>query len=240
MLDGPIGRQEERLLEPGTAVVPRSTVQDSIYRSLAGLNSDLAALYEGARQMLASDHPIEGWPHFVTHAVREVSARVPDLIRGVADPRGQNANDQMGKIARVWEQHGLSTEGVEVPLGGNPGRPSPLSTEIPHAVIEVITGAIKEHVSRESMVAKLRDAARMRARGADAAWLDRWVDEWSRSHAWAMKRVHTRPAPMEVSLDDYREEFRRFEATIAGLLGDFVTNKEGLDAVLAEANRRTD
>lgn len=235
------GLTDERLQGRAVSAAPsRTSVQESIYRSLIELNPDLAALYEGARQMLTSNDPLEGWPHFVSHAVREISTRVPDLVRGAAGARGPDANTHMNQIARAWERHGLPIEAVEVPLEGDPGQPPTLAVEIPHGAVKIITNAIREHSTRESMSTKLRDAARMRARGADKAWLDRWADEWTRSHNWAVGHAHARLAPMEVSLEDYREEFRRFEATIAGLLGDIVTNKEGLNAVLAEANRRTD
>jgi len=217
-------------------VPSRNGSQESIYRQLWQLNPSLAELYEGARQMLAADAAPSGWSQFVPHAVREISARVPDLIRGVSDAR-LDYTARLDRLARLWQRQGLSTDSVEVSLTSSADNPG-ATADLPIQVVAEVTKLLHEHLKSraETLRSRLEEAARLRARSADQSWLARWAREWHRSHTWAQAHAHVGERSTEPSLDDYRSEFARFERTLAGILGDYVTNKDELDALLAATN----
>ena len=214
----------------------RSPSQESTFRALADLHSPLADLYEGARQILSLNNPIPGWGRLVPHAVREVVMRLPDVLAVPAEPRIEYSG-RLDDIGREWQRHGLPVEDVRL-LAEADGK-----ITIPTEVVEKIAALIHDHEksSQRTVRSKLLGIASELAPDTSPDAAKRWGHELFTVHAWAQKHTHERPtlSPLP-QLAEYRHEFTRLENALAGILAEFGPNKESLDAILAETNRRAD
>ena len=214
----------------------RNSSQESIYQALAEFNLSLADLYEGARESLSTDQPIPGWGRFVPHAVREITTRLPDMLAVPKEPPLQYSN-RVDDIGSQWRRAGLLVEGL-----GLSGRDDG-GVSIPAKLAESIGRFVGDHErsSRETVRDKLHGVASKRAPSAERGATARWGDHLRSVHRWAQAHVHERlttgTAP---SLPEYRRQFSRLEAALAGVLAEYGPNKGALDDILAEANRRSD
>ena len=217
-------------------VPPRSPSQESVHRALEDFNPSLADLYEGARQMLAVDGPIPGWPRLVPHAVREIVGRIPAVLEIPAEPR-LDYSKALIPISDAWHRAGLPVEGVRL-KGGDDG-----GVSIPAELAASIATLIRDHElsSQETVRGKLRDVASKLAPTADQGATDGWGDELHYVHRWAQGNVHEQVISAGLpSLSEYRRQFGRLETALAGVLAEYGANKESLDDLLAETNRRPD
>lgn len=71
----------------------------------------LAELYEGAVKLLLYDVRLPGWTRFVSHAVREIRNRLPNVISGVKGGKALSYKGRLDEIGKVWEKVGLPLDG---------------------------------------------------------------------------------------------------------------------------------
>ena len=215
---------------------PRSLSQESVYRALENFNPSLADLYEGARQMLAVDEPTPGWPRLVPHAVREIVGRIPAVLEIPAEPRLEY-REKLNPISSAWHRAGLPVEGLGL-MGGDDG-----GVSIPAELATSIATLIHDHElsSQQTMQGKLRGIASKLAPAAGEGATDGWGDELHDVHRWAQRNTHERVMSSRLPpLSEYRRQFGRLETALAGVLAEYGANKESLDDLLADTNRRAD
>ena len=217
-------------------VPPRNSSQESVYRALEDFNPSLADLYEGARQMLAVDDPLPGWRRLVPHAVREIVGRIPAVLEIPAEPRLEYS-ERLKPISSAWQRAGLPVEGVGL-TGGDDG-----GVSIPAELAEKIATLIRDHdqSSQQTMRGRLRGIASKLAPATGEAATNGWGDELHDVHRWAHGNTHERVASSGLPpLSEYRRQFGRLETALAGVLAEYGANKESLDDLLADTNRRAD
>ena len=214
----------------------RSPYQESIYRALADLSPSLANLYEGARQMLAVDEPIPGWPRLVPHAVREIVVRMPNVLEILSEPRLEY-RERLESLTLDWRRAALPVEGVGLTRADSGG------VSIPAELAESIATLIRDHElsSQETVRGKLRSVASKLAPTASQGATDGWGDELHHVHRWAQGNAHERAMSSGLPpLLEYRRQFGNLETALAGVLAEYGPNRESLDDLLAETNRQPD
>jgi len=198
----------------------------------------LGELYEGALRMVF-DEKFPGRVRLVSHAVREIRNRLPDVIAGYKSGLLSYKN-RLDKIAEIWERYGLPLDG-SLPIKVTK-QESPLTTEvpIPIKVYRKIAKLICDHIQtreKPSEAAKrLFQAIDPKNEKAEGILRPR-IDHWIEVTEWFVKRAHERGATDdEMGADELRERFEIFEAALSAMLREFFKTEDELNAILEEAN----
>lgn len=201
----------------------------------------LAELYEGAVR-LTYESPLSGQVRFVSHAVREIRNRLPDVISGIKGGGQLQYKNRLDDLVKAWQNAGFSLEG-SIPglvVSTEPATlPSPDVTLPRHLFLRIAT-LIKDH---ETTRTKPEDAA-IRLFEACAPENQQLRDtlrpvvlQWLEVTDWFMRRAHDSG---RVDADCDRKEFHRqfelFELALGALARGFFATVEGLDEILEDAN----
>jgi len=201
----------------------------------------LAELYEGSVKLIY-DVPIPGWVCFVSHAVREIGNRLPEIVSGIKNQSRLDYKTRMDDIARDWEKAGLGVDGSS--SGSVFSRESatdmPSDREVPQPLWGLITAIVRDHVkTRETTLEaatrlfegrapenqKLRDALRPA------------VLQWLQVKNWFMERAHNSgKVDASYDKDELRRQFELFESSLGALVRGFFSTVKELDEILEDTN----
>jgi len=199
----------------------------------------LGELYEGSLRMVYGQI-FPGRVRFVSHAVREIRNRLPDVISGFSHRPGVQYKNKLDEISKVWDRAGLPTDGT-LPLNiAEPEGPISDSITLPKMVFGRISKLIKDHNdAREKPIDSAKRLFAVRT-GEDVAIGDNLrpvVDQWLDVTKWFVKKAHD-SGQVDSSVDPLllQENFEIFETTLGAILGSFFSTVEDLDEILEKAN----
>ena len=204
----------------------RSGLQESIFRALESTEPELADLYEGVRWLVAMDPPMPGLAWLVAHGLRELVDAVPALANGTRPHGGFDYVSPLREVASTWEPLGL----LDPPDG------SGVSQEVPNDAITVVAKLVRDAERHGDRRMRLEEAFAQRAPGAGRSRHRIWAKELKGLHQDNARRAH-RGSGWPKSRE-YEEHFRKIELVLAGIFGEYASNRRELDDILATANRR--
>jgi len=200
----------------------------------------LGELYEGALEMVfREDFP--GRVRFVSHAVREIRNRLPDVIAGPKAGARLDYVGQLDKIVGVWEKHGLPLDGsLPTKVTSSDSLPSSNDVPVPREVYNMMAKLVSDHARTRE---KPREAAKRLFQAIDPnnsaseATLRPRIDHWIKSTEWFVQRVHDRgKIDAYIGAEELKERFEIFERALSAMVREFFKTVEELDAILEEAN----
>jgi hypothetical protein len=201
----------------------------------------LAELYEGSARLL-DDVRLPGRVRFISHAVREIRNRLPDIIAGPRRAMRLDYPSRIDELRRTWAIHDPSFGG-EGWASTSEDRPthSRTSVEVPLAAIRCLVNLITDHdAARE----RPRDAARRLFEAISPgvtltpkSALDVVIRQWLEVTDWFMHRAHdSGKADNDCDDAELRRQFELFELSLASLVRTFFATVESLDEILDDAN----
>lgn len=207
----------------------RSRLQESIFRALQRAEPALADLYEGARQLVAAETQIPGQSWLFGHAVRELVDHIPKL-GGVGRKGGFDCGQRLEAVGDAWKALGLLDDADDPQADG--------VTEVDGEAIAVVARLVRDNWSHRNRQERLRTVFAERAPHVGPARHKAWAQECMAIYGPNAKRAHT-GEPRAAPQDD-RRLFGHLETILAGIFGEYVPNRQELDAILAEANTTSD
>jgi hypothetical protein len=199
----------------------------------------LGELYVSALDMLYVS-PLPGWSRFVSHAVREIRNRLPEIISGVRDTSNVQYVNRLDEIASVWDKQGLPLDG-SLPTNITQFDNIPTdSIPIPRRIFKKISVLIKEH--NDGRI-KAVDSAKNLFLGPDrepsvvSESLRPVIDQWLQITGWFVGKAHdSGKTDSNVDFKEFRRQFELFETTLGAILREFFATMSELDEILEEAN----
>ena len=199
----------------------------------------LGELYLGALRLIHGPSFL-GRVRFVSHAVRDIGNRLPEIISGVRNAHYLPYVNKLDEISKMWEKEGFSLDG-SLPISVTKGEKLPSdSIPIPHKVFKKISALIKDHNDgRQRPV----DKAKRLFLGPDrelseiSEAIRPVLDQWLSITDWFMRNAHdSGKTDNDVDIREFRRQFDIFEATLGALLRGFFATIGELDEILEEAN----
>ena len=201
----------------------------------------LGELYLGALEMIHwSPTGFPGRARFVSHAVREIRNRLPEVISGFKSKPAVQYKNIVDEISKMWKRSRLPLDGslpqavseLEESLTG--------SIPLPEMVFSKIVRLIKDHdCARQKPI----DAAKLLFSGKTQEELDLGdnlrpvVDQWLSVTNWFVKKAHdSGSVDSDIDSIQFEKYFGIFETTLRALLKGFFATIEELDEILEEAN----
>lgn len=213
----------------------RLEIQDWFARNAPSLGE----LYQGSLKMIYG--PVfPGRVRFVSHAVREIRNRLPEVISGFKNKPGLQYKNRLDVISKAWDKNGLPIDGSLPQAITETERNLSDSISLPKTVFQEIGKLIKEHNdAREKPI----DSAKPLFTGTneeDVALennLRPVLDQWLDVTKWFVKKAHD-SGQVDGSVDPrlLQERFEIFETTLGAIIGSFFSTIEELDEILEEAN----
>jgi len=199
----------------------------------------LGEVYFGALKMIHGPS-FPGRVRFISHAVRDIGNRLPEVISGVRNAHNVQYVNKLDEISNMWERAGYPLDGF-LPISVTEGEKLPSdSIPIPHKIFRKISALIKDHNDgRQRPV----DKAKRLFLGPDrelsevSEALRPVVDQWLNITDWFMRKAHdSGKTDNDVDIREFRGQFDIFEATLGALLRGFFATIGELDEILEEAN----
>ena len=190
----------------------------------------LSELYEGAVELIYGA-ALPGRVRFISHAVREIRNRLPDIISGTNSGRRLSYKNSLDEIEKVWNNHKFALDGTI---------PSSPDIMVPPQLFRLIAILVKDHVeTREKPIdaaIKLFEGCAPENRQLRDA-LRPVVFQWLKVTEWFMKKAHD-PGKIDARYDEseLQRQFELFEMTLRALARGFFTTVEELDEILEDAN----
>ena len=206
----------------------RSGVQESIFRALESAEPELAALYEGVRWLVAADPPMPGHAWFVAHGLRELVDAIPALADGMRPRGGFDYGTPLRKVASMWGPLGL----LDPPDGNG------ISREVPNDSLAVVAELARYAERYGKRRQRLEEAFVQRTPGVGRSRHEIWAKELNSLYQDNAGRAHRGSGWPEPRA--YEEHFRKIELVLAGIFGEYGSNRRELDDILATANRGRD
>jgi len=204
----------------------------------------LGELYEGAVQLLFADPPIPGCSRFIAHAVREISNRLPDVLTG--HPTSSNRLDYVNRfdnLVKLCECKRIPLDdSIPVSVDIADSEPRPDSILVPHEIYLEVVRLLKDH--KDTRKKPLEKAfivfSELAPENSDLIDAMRPVLlQWKKIGDWAVGRAHDSGRTDAELLNEVFQNFIEFEQILASLIRQFFATMEDLDAILEEANART-
>jgi len=202
--------------------------------------NSLGELYEGAVEMVFRDS-FPGRVRFVSHAVREIRNRLPDVIAGPRAGGRLDYTNQVNDIKTAWEKYGLPLDG-SLPIKVTQVDPLPSSNDVPiplkvyKKVAKLVSDHARTHETRREAAERLFQAIDPNNSASEATLRPR-VDHWLKSTEWFVEHVHDRGViDAEMGGEELKECFEIFEYALLAIVGEFFKTVEELDAILEETN----
>jgi len=190
----------------------------------------LAELYEGAVQMVY-ETSFPGRVRFVSHAVREIGNRLPEVISGVKENRLEYVN-LLDELAKRWPGAAATDLSGHLP----PGPPKvPISRDLYLELDRLIRGHQAARLRPEEKAARLFQSI---AGGGQSVreTLRPTIRQWVEIIGWFTERVHDSGRIDEEHARGLERQFQAFEMTLAALIRQFFDTVVELDEILEEAN----
>jgi hypothetical protein len=200
---------------------------------LASNAPSLGELYVGAVTMLY-DTPVPGYVRFVSHAVREIRNRLPDVVAG------PTVNQRLDHTSRLDEITALPGFPLLIADLGGATAPPTIPVTIDRTLATKVADLLQDHLRTRN---KPVDAARRLFRGIAPentptdATLTPILRQWLAVTNWFMGKAHVNEdTDGDFPLDGLQRQFGLFESAIAAAIRPFFTTLEDLDAILQNAN----
>ena len=201
----------------------------------------LAELYDGAVRLMY-ESPLPGRVRFISHAVREIRNRLPDIISGTKGEGSLQYKNRLDDLVKAWRNAGFSPDGFipgSIASTEPTALPSPDVT-LPRPLFLQIAILIKDH---ETTRTKPEDAA-IRLFEACAPENQQLRDslrpvvlQWLEVTDWFMRKAHdSGKVDAECDGNEFRRQFELFELALGALVRGFFATVEGLDEILEDAN----
>ncbi len=201
----------------------------------------LAELYEGAVRLMY-ENSLPGQVRFISHAVREIRNRLPDVISGTKGEGQLQYKNRLDDLVKAWRNAGFSLDGSILGsiVSTEPATlPSPDVTLPRHLFLKIVT-LIKDH---ETTRTKPEDAA-IRLFEACAPENQQLRDslrpvvlQWLEVTDWFMRKAHdSGKVDADCDGNEFRRQFELFELALGALVRGFFATVEGLDEILEDAN----
>ncbi len=199
----------------------------------------LKSAYEGAVILLHMDN-LPGKVHFVCHVVRDIYAKLPEILDG--DYRHKSPVNDYKKAVDAVAKH------VSIPAVDYSSN-NAISDEVQNLSLTSLgTQAIIQLLDTHKKVkeqprssAILERALRNRLPNPTNFESQRLINLFESERRWFVDRAHlvlqVGKAPKE---DGLMEHFERFERVLYSLVGQFFTGVGELDDILQQANRPSD
>lgn len=199
----------------------------------------LGEIYLGAVKMTyGSSFP--GRTRFVSHAVREIRNRLPEIISGSRSSYTVQYKNRLDEIPRGWEKAGLPLDG-SLPLSVTDAEIRTSNSEtIPRQLFLEIGTLIREHNNARQKPVDTAKRLFLGATSEDPGMLDSLrpvINQWLDVSEWFVKKVHdSGGADDDFDADEFRDKFEVFETTLRALLRSFFATVEELDEILEDTN----
>lgn len=210
-----------------------------LWRWLQRNAPSLAELYQGA-VILLYESPLPGRTRFISHAVREIRNRLPDIICG---PVGQRLDykSRMDTLVVSWRKNGFSLDYSVLSGGrGSDGIPNP-DISIPRNLFEELTDLLRHHAEARQ---KPFDAASRLFQALAPGSLQNAEPLYPRLAQWLevtnrfMARAHdSGQVDLECDETELRRYFELFETTLGALIQAFFETTQEIDEILEDTNR---
>jgi len=203
--------------------------------------ASLAELYEGAA-ILLFESKLPGRVRLISHAVREIRNRLPDVISGTRASGRLDYKSRLDRINKKWARSGLRFDGSLPEVGFEPhshNSPSP-DVVIGRDLFSEIATLVKDH---EETRTKPLDTA-IRLFEACAPENQRLRDtlrpiilQWLRVTDWFMSKAHDSGyVDGDTDENELVSQFELFETYLKALVRGFFTTLDDLDAILEDTN----
>ncbi len=204
----------------------------------------LGQLYEGCLMILYTSN-FPGRKRFVSHAVREIRNRLPDVIAGKKAGGTFQWKNRLDDLVVEWKRAGISFDGPPLPPAtapsATPAPANPGGVPIPKKLFEKIQKALKDHA--ETREKPLEAARRLfeavapenkKLRTEVVPLLEQWIEITE----WFVNETHESVSPGGASnaSDELIKKFQQFELTLLSLVGKFFKTLGGLDEILEDTN----
>ena len=201
----------------------------------------LAELYDGSVQLIYVS-PVPGRVRFISHAVREIRNRLPDVIAGSQEGIQLQYKNRLDELSELWVLGGLPTDGslptsIATGVSMNPGTPDiPVDRRLFSRIAKLIGDHNATRMKPEDAAIRLfAGAAPENLHSRDS--LRPVVREWLDITDWFMGKAHdSGQVDADCDSTELRRNFEFFETILAALVRGFFTTAEELDAILEDAN----
>jgi hypothetical protein len=198
----------------------------------------LGELYESALQML-HNRTFPGRVHFISHAVREIRNRLPDVIAGRRGGGRVDYVTELDPIARDWVRYGFLLDG-SIPTTVSDSQALSTSVSVPIPLFRKLSSLLKKHVDGRE---KKYDAAirlfeaiapeNIGKRDSLRPIILHWLDITD----WFEKKTHHPGRNYEMCThDELQTKFELFETALGALIRGFFETIEDLDEILEDTN----
>lgn len=203
----------------------------------------LCELYEGAVLLVHQKMP--GYVRFVSHAVREIGNRLPEVMVGVTAGSRLEYVSRVDEIAWLFRDAGMrpASGGVndQVVTGGTAlPSDSGFTVSVPRKLYEKVESLILDH---ERTRIRRKDKAQRLFEEFSPGNLERGevirpvIAQWIKITNWFMRLAHDNgKSDVEQDGDLFEKQFKLFETTLGALLRGFFSTMEGLDEILEDTN----
>jgi len=202
----------------------------------------LGQLYEGCLMILYTPN-FPGRKRFVSHAVREIRNRLPDVIAGEKSGGTFQWKNRLDELAKEWGRAGISFDVPPLPSTTDPSATpaAPGAVPVPKKLFEKIRKMLKDHV--ETREKPLEAARRLfEAVAPENKKLRNEVMpllvQWIQITEWFVTETHEGVSPDGAgnAPDELIIKFQQFELTLLSLIGKFFKTLGGLDEILEDTN----
>jgi len=199
----------------------------------------LGELYAGAVKII-SDASFPGRVRFVSHAVREIRNRLPDIISGTTTRPYLQYKNRLDKISEQWQKAGFPLDGSRpISLSASEKSLSD-SIAVPIVLYDSLSALIRDHNDVRERPAEKATRLFVKNSNENAPSMDTLrpvVDQWLDVTEWFMKKTHESSFEKSgIEAEELESKFELFETTLGALLRGFFTTVEELDEILEEAN----
>ncbi|MDA2933696.1 hypothetical protein MYX82_05080 [Acidobacteria bacterium AH-259-D05] len=200
----------------------------------------LGELYEGAVSIVCEPE-FPGRVRFVSHAVREIRNRLPDVVSGLRAPKRLDYKNRLDDIVKHWQKEGLPLDGSVPPVSVT-AMDTPLSDCVPvrNRLFRRVSSLVKDHTDTrekpEQAAFRMFDA--LAPENEDLLnSLRPIILQWLEITNWFVRHAHDSGTQDKDFLwDDFVRRFELFETILVSLIREFFKTLEELDAILEEAN----
>ena len=199
----------------------------------------LAELYQGAF-LLMYETPLPGKVCLISHSVREIRNRLPDVLSGMKKGGRLQYKNRLDELAKVWGEAGFSVDGANlltdtrVAIEGSPD--IVISSRLYKLIATLINDHVETRTTRRDAAVRLFETIAPENQPFRET-LFPIIAQWMDVTEWFMKKAHiSYKVDADYDEQELRSQFEMFESLLSALVGSFYNTLEELDEILEEAN----